>query len=123
MKKRDLIIYRIVTILFTLLMLMGVSQYFFNYDMTSETVESIQYPTYIIYPLGIAKTLGIIAIWTNKSKVLKEWAYAGFVFVFLLAMSAHLNVNDGGFFGPVMALILVITSRIYNGKVYAHASS
>jgi len=118
MKKRDLVIYRIVTVIFTLLVLMGASQYFFNHEMVKGMFESLQFPTYLIYPMGGAKFLGVIVIWTNKSKLLKEWAYAGFVFNFLLAISAHLNVNDGEYFGAVIALVLVIASYIYNRKVY-----
>jgi len=118
MKNKDLIIYRIVTGLFTLLVLMGASQYFFNHDVVKEMFENLQFPTYLIYPMGGAKFLGIIVIWTNKSKLLKEWAYAGFVFNFLLAISAHLNVNDGEYYGALIALIFVIASYIYNRKVY-----
>jgi len=81
--------------------------------------ENIQFPTYLIYPMGVAKFLGIIVIWINKSNTLKEWAYAGFVFNFLLAISSHLNVNDGEYFGAVIALIFVIASCIYNRKVYS----
>lgn len=118
MKNKDLIIYRIVTGLFTLLVLMGASQYFFNHDVVKEMFENLHFPTYLIYPMGAAKFLGIIVIWANKSKILKEWAYAGFVFNFLLAISAHLNVNDGEYYGAVIALVFVVASYIYNRKVY-----
>jgi len=121
MKNRDLIIYRIVTGIFTLLVLMGASQYFFNHDVVKEMFESIQYPTYLIYPMGIAKFLGVIIIWVNKSKVLKEWAYAGFVFNFLLAISAHLNVNDGEYFAAIIALVFVVVSYIYFRKISSKA--
>lgn len=119
MKNRDLIIYRIVTGIFTALMIAGTSQYFFLHDMAKEMFEGLKFPTYLIYPMGVAKTLGLIAIWTNKSKMLKEWAYAGFTFNFILAISAHLNVSDGEYMGALVVLILVIISYIYNGKVYA----
>ncbi len=119
MKNKDLIIYRIITGLFTLLVLMGASQYFFNHDVVKGMFEGIQFPTYLIYPMGVAKFLGIIAIWFSKSKIIKEWAYAGFVFNFLLAISAHLNVNDGEYLAAVIALLFVIASYIYNRKLYA----
>lgn len=119
MKKRDLIIYRVITGLFSALVLMGASQYFFNHDVVKEMFENIEYPTYLIYPMGAAKFLGLIAIWSNISKILKEWAYAGYLFNFLLAISAHLNVNDGGHYPAVVALVFVIASYVYNRKVYA----
>ena len=119
MKKRDLVIYRIVTVIFTLLVLMGASQYFFNHEMVKGMFEALHFPTYLIYPMGVAKFLGVIAIWANISKVLKEWAYAGFVFNFLLAISAHLNVNDGEYYPAVVALVFVVASYIYNRKLNA----
>jgi hypothetical protein len=82
MNKRDLSIYRIVTGLFSALMIMGAGMYFFNNEMAVAMFKSLGYPTYIIYPLGILKLLGLVAIWTRKSDILKEWAYAGYVFVF-----------------------------------------
>ena len=119
MKDKDLIIYRVVTVLFTLLMLGGVSQYIFAHEMVVGMFEQLKFPAYLIYPMATAKTLGVIAIWANKSKMLKEWAYAGFVFNLLLAISAHINMNDGQFMGATVGLILVIVSYIYNKKVYA----
>ena len=121
MKNKNLIIYRIATGIFTLLVVAGASQYFFNHAVVKEMFESIQYPTYLIYPMGAIKFLGIVTIWLSKSKILKEWAYAGFVFNFLLAISAHLNVNDGAYVPAVIALVCVIASYIYNRKIYAFA--
>lgn len=118
MNKRDLIIYRIVTILFSLLMVMGAGMYFFSNEVAVEMFTALGFPTYIIYPLAVLKLLGLIAIWTRKSEMLKEWAYAGFTFEFLLAISAHLNVGDGEAGGAVVALILVLVSYVYHGKLY-----
>ena len=121
MKNRDLTIYRIVTGLFSLLILAGVSQYFFNHDMVKGMFEQLNYPGYLVYPLGVAKLLGLVAIWSNKSATLKEWAYAGFVFDFLLAISAHLNVQDGEHYGALVALLLVLGSYFYDQKLRAAA--
>ena len=110
MKKRSKIIYLIATGLLTANMLLSAGMYFFNYKMVAEMFEALSYPTYIIYPLAIAKILGLIAIWSNKSKILKEWAYAGFVFELLLAISAHINAGDGGSAGAVVALVLALLS-------------
>ena len=117
MNKRDLIIYRVVTGLFTLLTLMGVGMYLFQHDVAVEAYTKLGYPTYLIYPLAFAKLAGLITIWANV-KTLKEWAYAGFVFDFILGIGAHVMINDGEHFGAVIALILVSISYIYNRKVY-----
>ena len=93
MQKRDLWIFRIVTGLFSVMMVGGASMYFMQNDQVREAFTNLGYPTFIIYPLAIAKLLGLVAIWTNKSPMLKEWAYAGFVFELLLGIGAHLAVQ------------------------------
>ncbi len=121
MNKRDLMIYRIVTGLFTLMTLLGVSLYIFQHEMAVEMFTKLTYPTYLIYFLIVAKLLGLVAIWTRKSEMLKEWAYAGFVFELILAISAHLNVGDGEFAGAAMVLVLAVASYVYERKVYGGA--
>ena len=108
--KRNRIIYLVSTGLLTALMLLSAGMYFFNHAMVAETFTNLGYPTYIIYPLAIAKLLGLVAIWTKKSNTLKEWAYAGFFFDFILAFSAHLHVNDGEFAPSLVAVILLLLS-------------
>lgn len=119
MNKRDIIIYRVVTGLFTAHMLFTVVAYFFMYDMVREMFESLGVTASIIYPLAVAKTLGLIAIWTNKSRILKELAYAGFAIDFILAISAHLIANDGGFMGAMVALVMLLISYVYNRKLFS----
>ena len=119
MKKRETLIYRIITAIFTVFIGMGATMYFVQHDMVVEMFTSLGYPTYIIYPLATAKILGLVAIWTNKSKMLKEWAYAGFIFELSLAIAAHVNLGDGEFGAALVALLLVVTSYVYNRKVYA----
>lgn len=118
MKKSDLLIYRITTGLLSLLMVFSAVMYIAQHEMVSETFSSLGFPTFIIYPLAAAKILGVVAIWTNKSYMLKEWAYAGFVFDLLLASGAHLSVNDGGFLPAIVGLVFVGLSYFYNRKVY-----
>ena len=86
--------------------------------MVSVTFTRLGFPTYIIYPLAIAKILGLIAIWSRKSKMLKEWAYAGFFFDFVLALSAHLVVKDGEWIPAFVALILLSISYLWSNKVF-----
>jgi len=117
MNKKDLIIYRTVTGIFTAHMLLTVGVYFFNYEMVAEMFTSLGVPTQTIYPLAVVKMLGLIAIWTNKSKILKELAYAGFALDFILAASAHLMAGDGGFVPPLVALAFLIASFVYHKKL------
>lgn len=114
--KRDKIIYYTATGLLTLLMLFSVSMYFFNHDDVSQMFSNFGYPTYIIYPYAIAKLLGLFAIWNPNFKIIKEWAYAGFFFAFILAFFAHYMIGDGEQTGALVALILLIVSYIFNKK-------
>lgn len=108
--KKLKIAYLISTGLISVLMLMSAGMYFFNNQMVSETFTGLGYPSYIIYPLGVAKILGIAAIWTNISKSLKEWAYAGFFFDLLLAFFAHFMIGDGESAPAMIAMILLVIS-------------
>ena len=116
--KKDKMIYWASTGIITVLMLFSASMYFINYEMVSEVFVSLGYPTYIIYPLATAKILGLIAIWTKKSRVLKEWAYAGFFFDLVLAGAAHINADDGGFAPALVGIVLLLVSYAYDRKIF-----
>ena len=115
--KSDKIIYYVATGLLTLLMLYSAGMYFFNHGEVAGMFTNFGYPIYIIYPYAIAKLLGLIAIWFIGNKILKEWAYAGFFFAFILAFFAHVMIGDGEQMGAVMALIFLIVSYIYSKKL------
>lgn len=112
-------IYWAATGLLSAMMLLSVGMYFFNHAMVAETFTNLGYPTYIIYPLGIAKLLAVVAIVTRKSATLKEWAYAGLFFDFVLAAAAHIAVQDGEFGGAIVALVLWSASYYFEKKAFA----
>ena len=106
--KKNKIIYYVATGLFTLLMLLSVGMYVFNNEEIVAGFTSFGYPTYIIYPLAIAKILGLIALWFFQKKTIVEWAYAGFFFNAILASASHFNANhDIGLSYFVIPFILV----------------
>lgn len=115
--KTQKIIYWIATGLLTLLMLFSAGNYLFNYEEVAGIFEDLGYPTYIIYPLAVLKIGGLAVILSNKWKVLKEWAYAGFFFDFVLAFFAHRMVGDGDEMGAVIALVLLFVSYFLGKKV------
>lgn len=114
--KRNKIIFYIATGLLTALMLFSASMYFFNHEEVGQMFTNFGYPTYIIYPYAVAKLLGLVALWVPTFKAIKEWAYAGFFFAFILAFFAHFMIGDGEQGGAVVALILLIISYIFNKK-------
>ena len=109
--KTKKVIYLIATSLLTLMMLATIGNSIFNPEFTKRFAE-IGFPTYLIIPLMTSKILGLVAIWTNKSQLLKEWAYSGFFFLFLLAMIAEINAPVPDYFSPPIALILLLTSYV-----------
>jgi hypothetical protein len=115
--KRNKIIFYIATGLLTVLLLFSAGMYFFNHEEVATMFTGFGYPTYIIYPYAIAKLLGLFAIWNPNFKTLKEWAYAGFFYAFILAFFAHFMIGDGEHMGAVAAIILLIISYIFNKKI------
>lgn len=117
MKNKNNLIYWISTSLFSLMMLMSAGMYIFNNEVITKVFEGLGFPSFIIYPLAIAKILGLISILTRKVDLLKYLAYAGFFFNALLAFGAHIAVADGEAGGAVMAMILLITSFFFERKL------
>jgi len=116
MKARK-IIYWIATGLLTLLVLFSATMYFFKHEEVVEAFNKLGHPTYIIYPLAIMKILGLVVILSNKGGNLKEWAYAGFFYNFVLAFFAHFMVGDGEHIPGLVAIILLMTSYFLGKKV------
>ncbi len=114
--KTKKIIYWVSTVLLCLIFLFSASMYFMKTEMVRGYFEMLHYPRYLVYPLATIKILGVIAVLGNKSKLLKEWAYAGFFFDAVLAAAAHFNANDGGEMMSIAAIILVIISRYFWDK-------
>lgn len=109
------ILYWTTTGILTLIMLFSVFNYFTKYEAISGFFEHFSYPTYLVYPLAIAKLLGLLTIWTNFSKWLKEWAYAGFFFNTTLAFFAHYITDGTGILFSSVAFICVLISY-FTGK-------
>jgi uncharacterized membrane protein YphA (DoxX/SURF4 family) len=66
----------------------------FSMQLATEGFTNIHIPTYMLPFLGIAKTLGVIAILIPGFPRLKEWAYAGLVIdligaTYLIALSGE----------------------------------
>jgi len=82
--------------------------------------EQLGYPVYLIYPLAIAKLLGVAAILTRKSEMLAEWAYAGFFFDSGLAAMAHGMVGDlKEMLAALMVMIATLASYRLGKKLRA----
>ena len=88
--------------------------------MVADMFESLGVSSSVIYPLAIAKLLGLVAIWTNKSRLLKELAYGGFILDLCSASVAHYLAEDSttAIVTPLFFLIPTVLSFIYHKKVF-----
>ncbi|WP_378179746.1 DoxX family protein [Aquimarina sp. SS2-1] len=111
------IIYWIATVAMCGIMLFSAQMYVRNTEMVKGFFENLDYPTYLVIPLAIAKIGGIIVILTNKIKWLKEWAYAGFFFDMVLAYTAHYVKEDGQRLFATLGLIFLVISYTTGKKV------
>ena len=116
--KTQKIIFWVSSGLFSAMMLLSVGMYIFNHEEIVATFEKLGFDPFVVYPLAAAKALGVVAILTRKVDWLKEWAYAGFFFNLLLAMGAHIKINDGEFFGAAMAMVLLLVSYFVQKKAF-----
>lgn len=115
--KTNKILHWVSTGLLSILILFSAGMYFFKHAEVSQAFQALGYPTYVIYPLAVAKLLGLIAIWSRRIKMLYEWAYAGFFFDFILAAAAHFMVNDGEYLPSLVAMVLLLTSYLSGKRI------
>ncbi|MBC7805299.1 MAG: DoxX family protein [Akkermansiaceae bacterium] len=87
--KQKRVVYWVGTGLFCLMFLYSAVWTLIDLPGAIEEFQHLEYPWFVPAPLAIAKILGVIAILTNKSRTLKEFAFAGFLFDLLLAALGH----------------------------------
>ena len=75
----------------------------------ADMIVHLGYPLYLLTLLGCWKILGVIAVLIPKFPRLKEWAYAGFLFVMLGAIFSHEAVGDSISAIVPSLLLLVLT--------------
>lgn len=112
------IIYWISTGLMCAVFAFSAGMYIMNYDMIVDLFPQLGFPGWLVAPLAAAKIAGIIAVLVKPSKLLTEWAYAGFFFDAVLAFGAHHYAADGEGGGAIVAIIVTVISRIYYSKLY-----
>lgn len=74
---------------------------------------SLGYPLYLPAILGVAKILGVLALIAPGTPRVKEWAYAGFAFVFIGAICSHLAAGqEKAAIMPAANLVVLVVSYI-----------
>ncbi len=90
MKKTNKIIYWIATAWLCLGMLSTGIVQLMHIPKETNFILELGYPIYFLTLIGTCKLLGVVAVLVPKFPVLKEWAYAGFVFCMGGAIFSHI---------------------------------
>lgn len=112
MTKRDKIIYWISTSWLALGMLStGTVQLFEGKTgvVGLDNITHLGYPVYFLTILGIWKVLGVAALLIPAFPLLKEWAYAGFIFIISGALISHIASGDSMIEMAPSLLLLILT--------------
>jgi uncharacterized membrane protein YphA (DoxX/SURF4 family) len=72
-----------------------------------DVLDRLGFPPYFVTILGISKVLALVALLLPRTPRLKEWAYAGLVFVYVGAAACHVAVGDPA---PAVATPLVLAA-------------
>ena len=91
----------------TELLLAGFS-YLTSAPQAVENFRHVGYPQQLRILLGIAKLAGATTLLLPRLPILKEWAYAGFTFMWIAASVAHYLAGDNPLFLLPVALIAVL---------------
>jgi hypothetical protein len=113
MTKRNKIIYWIATLWLALGMVStGAGQLLNAKDGQggAAMITHLGYPVYLLTLLGIWKILGVVAVLSPKFPLLKEWAYAGFVFIISGAIFSHIASRDSVIALLPALLLLILTA-------------
>jgi uncharacterized membrane protein YphA (DoxX/SURF4 family) len=110
-KKSIVIAYWFFTLLISLETGVGAVWDLMQVQTVKDIFVRIGLPFYILTLLGIWKVLGLIAILTPGKPRLKEWAYAGLIFVYTGAAFSHASSADyKGIIAPVILAVFTFCS-------------
>jgi hypothetical protein len=110
--------YWIATGLFCALFIGSVIFGFADIQASYDEYRHLQYPEWLLYPLSLAKVLGVIAILSNKSQTLKDFAYAGFLYDLLCALGGYIAQQEIKILLPIFGIGLWIFAFVMDRKYY-----
>jgi len=116
MKKTN-IIYWIITGIFGLFMLASAIPDILMDPVAVQGMHTeLGYPIYFIPFIGVAKTLGVLAILLPVSSRIKEWAYAGFAFDLIGATYSIIAIGKPDWMFMVLPLAVCAASYVFYRK-------
>ena len=107
------IAYWITTSIVVLMMTFAGVTYLMGSPQAVEGFAHMGYPQHVRIALGIAKLLGAVILIVPGLQLVKEWAYAGFAFAWVLAAIGHYLAGDGiSSITPLVLLGIMIVSYL-----------
>ena len=92
----------------TIVPLLAAFAYLTTSPQAVENFRHVGYPQQLRVLLGVAKLAGAIVLLLPRLPVLKEWAYAGFTFMWIAASVAHYLAGDKPLFLLPVALLAAL---------------
>lgn len=111
-------LYWIATGLFTLLFSVSVILTLGEFPISVEVYRVLGFDRWLVFFNAFAKILGLAAILQNRSRTLKEFAFAGFLFDLLLALVAHILLQQIEVFLALFGLVLWTFAFVMHRRVY-----
>jgi hypothetical protein len=106
------IAYWISTVIVAVMLLFALSYLTGNEQVTSGFAKA-GYPQLLRIVLGIAKPAAAIVLLLPGFALLKEWAYAGAAFTWVMAVMSHYSVGDGVQVWSMPLVLLVLLGVSY----------
>lgn len=94
-------------------------------DPEGTRIETVRlgFPGYVVYPLAIAKLLGVAVILWGRSRTLTGFAFAGFLYDLILALSAHIALRESYGWVDVFALLAWTGAYLADRQRFGFAST
>ncbi|MGO4883613.1 MAG: DoxX family protein [Bryobacteraceae bacterium] len=92
---------------------------------TREIMATVHYPDYLLLILGPAKLLAVLALLYPRTRLLREWAYAGVAIDGIGAFLSHCAVHDtvSNIAAPLVFLALAAASYLVRPAALRPAST
>ena len=114
MNKKNKIIYWIATVWLSLGMTSSAIVQLMRMPEEEEMFIRLGFPLYLLPFLAVLKIMGVVAVLVPGFALLKEWAYAGFVFFCTGAVYAHAAAgHPAGDIAPAVLLLFLTIVSLY----------
>lgn len=115
-KRTDKVVYWVFAALTLAFLIVFGLQDLLRAQTVAETIRHLGYPWYFCYLLGAGKLLAAAALLHPKTRILREWAYAGIIIELVSSFASHSFVGDARSLriAPLIVLAIVAVAWRYD---------